>query len=232
MRLEDQSWMDVKKYLEVDDRLMLILGACEQHAYLSLLTDSRIPQALADAASERAQVLIAPPVNFGISPYFLTFPGTISLRTETLLAVVEDLVRSVYGYGFRRLLVLNGHSGNDPAAGKLVELANDLPGLRIAWYSWYESHSVEEIAIRHELKVAHAGWVEAFPFTRVGDLPDGEKLPPSFQGLLNAEETREVYGDGMFGGRYQTDQAIMDEVFSACLQDVLSLLEFGRINQR
>jgi creatinine amidohydrolase len=229
MRLEDQSWMDVKKYLEVDDRLILVLGACEQHGYLSLATDTRIPLALADAAAERSGVLVAPPVNFGISPYFLSYPGTISLRTETLLAVVEDLVRSVHGCGFRRLLVLNGHSGNDPAAGKLVELANELHGLRVAWYSWYESHSVEEIAIRHNLKIEHANWVEAFPFTRVGDLPEGEKLPPPFQGLLNAEETREVYGDGMFGGKYQADQAVMDEIFKACLADVLHLLEFERV---
>jgi creatinine amidohydrolase len=232
MRLEDQSWMDVKKYLEVDDRLMLILGACEQHGYLSLLTDSRIPQALADGASEQTGVLTAPALHFGVSPYFLTYPGTISLRSSTLLAVIEDMVRSVYGYGFRRLLFVNGHGGNDAAASKLVELANELIGLQSAWYNWFDSHSLQEIAIRRGLKIEHAGWVEAFPFTRVGDLPEEEKIPPSFQGLLNAEETREAYGDGMFGGRYQADQAVMDEVFSACLQDVLTLLEFGRINQR
>jgi creatinine amidohydrolase len=228
MRLEDQSWMNVKKYLEVDDRLILILGACEQHGYLSLLTDSRIPQALADAASEKAGVLVAPALNFGISPYFLTYPGTISLRTSTLLDVVEDLVRSVYGYGFRRLLVLNGHGGNDAVTGRLVELSNELLGLQIAWYAWFDSHSVEEIAIQHGLKIEHAGWVEAFPFNRVGDLPEGEKNPPSYQGLLNAEETREAYGDGVFGGKYQVDDAVMDEIFSACLLDVLRLLEFGR----
>lgn len=231
MRLEDQSWMDVKRYLEVDDRLILVLGACEQHGYLSLTTDTRIPLALADAAAERAGVLVAPPVNFGISPYFLSYPGTISLRTETLLYVFEDLVRSAYGSGFRRLLVMNGHGGNDPVAGKLVELSNDLPGLRCAWYSWYESHSVEEIAIRNNLKIEHANWVEAFPFTRIGDLPEGEKIPPSFQGLLNAEETREVYGDGVFGGRYQADPSVMNEVFNACLADVLWLLEFERVNK-
>ncbi len=51
MRLEDLNWMDVEKYLAQDDRLMLVLGACEQHAYLSLLTDIKIPLALADSAS-------------------------------------------------------------------------------------------------------------------------------------------------------------------------------------
>src|SRR5215831_13638090 len=96
MRLEDMNWMDVEAYLKKDDRLMLVVGACEQHGYLSLLTDIKIPVALADAASKRTGVLIAPPLNFGISPYFITYPGTITLRTQTFLAVIQDLVHSVY----------------------------------------------------------------------------------------------------------------------------------------
>ena len=51
MRLEDLNWMDVEKYLQREDRLMLVTGSTEQHAYLSLLTDIKIPLALADAAS-------------------------------------------------------------------------------------------------------------------------------------------------------------------------------------
>src|SRR4030042_4815434 len=107
MRFEDLSWLDVEKYLQSDDRLILVLGACEQHGYLSLLTDAKIPQALADAASQQSGVLVAPPLNFGASPYFLSYPGTISLRITTLRDVAEDMVRSVYQQGFRRLLILN-----------------------------------------------------------------------------------------------------------------------------
>jgi creatinine amidohydrolase len=226
MRFEDLNWFDVEKYLQQDDRLMLVIGSCEQHGYLSLLTDTKIPLALADAASQRTGVLVAPPLNFGISPYFLKYPGTLSLRTDTLLEIIEDLVHSAYGHGFRRVLVLNGHSGNDPAKGRLYELVNQLADLRIAWYGWWQSHSVEAITMKHELKVYHASWSEAFPFTRVAELPDGEKMPPSVPGLVGAEEARQLYGDGVFGGRYQVDDAIMDEIFAAALQDVLQLLKF------
>ena len=107
MRYEELNWLDVENYLKTDDRLMIVLGACEEHGYLSLLTDIKIPLALADAASAQTNVLIAPPLNFGISPYFAKYPGTISLRTQTFLAVVEDIVRWVYGQGFRRLLFVN-----------------------------------------------------------------------------------------------------------------------------
>src|SRR4030065_593027 len=114
MRLEDSNWFDVESYLQHDDRLILVLGACEQHGYLSLLTDAKIPPALADAASQQSRVLVSPPLNFGASPYFLSYPGTLSLRVSTLLDLVEDLVRSAYGQGFQRVLVLNRHGRNAP----------------------------------------------------------------------------------------------------------------------
>ena len=70
--------------------------------------------------------------------------------------------------------------------------------------------------------------MEAFPFTRVADLPAGEKPGVSFTGVLNAAETRAKYGDGSFGGKYQVDDAIMQELFDTCLLDVINLLNFER----
>src|SRR3972149_1386738 len=133
MRLEELNWMDVENYLAQDDRIILVLGATEQHGYLSLLTDVKIPQALADAASASTGVLIAPPLNFGVSPYFATYPGTISLRTSTFLAVVEDIVQSLYGVGFRRIFIMNGHGGNSGGPTRLTELANEMDGLKFIW---------------------------------------------------------------------------------------------------
>lgn len=227
MRIEELNWMDVENYLQNDDRLMLVVGACEQHGYLSLLTDVKIPQALADAASEKTGILVAPALNFGVSPYFLDYPGTISLRVSTYVRVIEDMVRSVYRAGFRRLLVLNGHGGNDGARNVLVELANELPGLQVAWYAWWTAHSVEETARKHGLKSSHASWIEAFSFTQVAALPEEPKQPPAFRGLADAEDARRLYGDGNFGGPYQVDEAIMHEIFAAALEDVIDLASWG-----
>ena len=227
MRFSDLNWFDVESYLEEDDRVMIVIGSCEQHGYLSLMTDTKIPLAIADTASQQEQVLVAPPINFGSSPYFLAYPGTISLRIGTLMDLVEDFVNSLYGYGFRKILVLNGHGGNGPISGRLYEVANGHPDLRIAWYEWWKSHSLESIFLKNELKPFHASWLEAFPFTKVGDLPDGEKAPPYVAGLLNAQEARQVYGNGVFGGKYQVVDEIMDEIFSAAVADVVELLKFN-----
>jgi len=226
MRFEDLNWFDLEEYLKSDDRIIFVLGSCEQHGYLSLLTDVKIPLALADAASKQTGIPVAPPLNFGASPYFLSYPGTLSLGISTLLSVADDLVRSAYRQGFRKMLFLNGHGGNDPVRTKLYEIANDFPQLKLAWYAWWQSHSVEAVAQSHELRSYHAGWIEAFPFTRVADLPSGEKIPPHIPGLMASDQSRQLYGDGVFGGPYQVSDEIMADIFEAALQDILQLLHF------
>lgn len=227
MRFEELNWFDVESYLEKDDRIMLVLGSCEQHGYLSLMTDVKIPTSIADAASHQTGVLVAPAVNFGASPYFLAYPGTISLRVSTLLDLAEDIIRSLYGQGFQRILILNGHGGNDPVRGRMYEMANSLPNIKIAWYSWWQSHSVESILRKYDLKSYHAGWIEAFPFNQVAELPVDEKTPPMVTGLIGADEAKDIFGDGVFGGKYVVDESILQEIFHEIIADVVELLKFG-----
>lgn len=232
MRFDDLNWMDVEGYLHLENRIMLVLGACEQHGFLSLLTDLKIPQVLADLASRRSGVLVAPPLNFGVSPYFAAYPGTISLRLTTFLAVLEDMVYSLYRQGFRRMLILNGHGGNTAARVHLQEMLTDLRDLRIIWYEWWLSKKVEAIAQRYNLRPAHANWLESFPFTRVThaseQLSEAAKVPPVVPSyLLDAQRARLVYEDGSFGGPYQVSDEIMHEILNAVLEEVLFLLENG-----
>ncbi len=230
MYLENHNWMQVESYLEQDDRIILVLGACEQHGYLSLLTDVKIPLAMAEAVSEKTDVLIAPPLNFDCSPYFLDYPGTISLRLQTYLNVVEDIIRSLYGYGFRRIFILNGHGGNTPAKTHLVETANQLPDLKMTWYAWWTTQTVADIAEKYGLDLKHASWLEAFEMTRIVDLPQEKKpIPPSkSSSILNHLDMRQAFGDGSFGGDYQVSDAVMQEIFDACVAEIQNLLEFER----
>ena len=227
MRFEDLNWMDVENYLQTDDRLMLVTGACEQHGYLSLLTDSKIPLAFAMAASQQTGVLVGPALNFGISPYFASYPGTITLRAQTYLAVIADLVRSLHAQGFKRLLFVNGHGGNDPARGVLAELANELADLKLGWYSWWQSPGTAAVAQRAGLAPFHASWSEAFSFCRVAELPPGEKPPASSPRLLSAAETRALYGDGVFGGAYSAGEEVMQQLFDTCVGEVVERLRFA-----
>lgn len=227
MRFEDLNWMDIEQYLLKEKRVLIVVGACEQHAYLSLMTDTRIPQALADAAAARTGVLIAPAINAGVSPYFLDFPGTVSIRATTMMDLIEDYLRSLYRQGFRQFVFLNGHGGNIPAKSRITEVANDLPELQARWYDWWIAPTVLEVAKKHKIKPSHANWLEAFPFTIVTDeMPTDDKPVPDLSTLASASVARQKIGDGSYGGLYRADQLIMDEMFATALEDVLYLLEF------
>jgi creatinine amidohydrolase len=141
--------------------------------------------------------------------------------------VVEDILRSLYDTGFRQFLILNGHAGNTPVKTHLVELMNELPDLEVRWYAWWTTQTVADIATKHSLQPEHANWLEAFDFNKVSDLPDEAKpISNNKETLLNKTDTRKKYGDGSFGGDYQVNQAVLKEMFNACLSDILELLKF------
>ena len=226
MRLEDLNWMDVESYLKTDDRIILVLGSCEQHGFLSMLTDVRISQALADAASQESDILVAPALNFGVSPYFMEYPGTISLQPKTYLALFEDIVGSLIHNGFKRFLIMNGHGGNHVATTTCNNILNQHPDVQIRWYSWWRSRSVQRIYEKYQLKPGHGDWSEAFTFNVVANIPDIEKEVPDIEGSISAEKMKRLFPDGVMGSPLTVDMKIMDELFKTALANVLHLLEF------
>ncbi len=224
MLFADLNWMDVESYLQHDDRVILITGATEQHAYLSLLTDIRIPTSLAMAVSQQTQVLVAPPLNFGVSEYFMDYPGTITLSEETFNAAVSDIVYSLSRHGFRRFLILNGHGGN-PFPVSLQELSALKPELKIVWYSWWKSAVVKKFAAEINQTPDHANWLENFPFTRVAESPKTVKPPVDFDRIDAGVNRREVMGDGSFGGAYQISDELMQSFFDRLVHEITEIVK-------
>ena len=212
--------MDVERYLEVDDRVLLVSGSTEQHAYLSLLTDILIPERIADAVSHQTQVLVAPSLNFGVSYYFREFPGTITLSKATFDRVVLEIFESLFQQGFRKFFFINGHGGNSmPERLHYFERAGSV---RVIWYNWWRSQVATQYAAQHNLKINHANWGENFTFNRVAESPDGEKPTVSLDKMQDYTQARDVLGDGSFGGPYQVDDEIMMGLFSAVVADVVT----------
>ena len=152
-----------------DDRVVLPIGSTEQHAYLSLGTDSILAERVAVEAAEPLGVLVLPAMPFGIAPGFAAFPGTVSLRAETLAAVLTETLDTLHGQGFRGFLVVNGHGGNLPAQGPLEEWARGRADARLRFHSWWDSPAVREVAERIHPEAAHASWFENFPWTRLAE---------------------------------------------------------------
>ena len=111
----------------------------EQHAYLSLSVDSILAERLAVEAAEPLGVPVFPVVAYGITPYFRAFPGSITLRVDTYLRVVGDILDAMAEQGFKRILIVNGHGGNAPAQSLVGEWMADRPGVRIKFHNWWNA---------------------------------------------------------------------------------------------
>jgi creatinine amidohydrolase len=218
MRLQDLNWMDVERYLESDNRIILITGATEQHAYLSLATDILIPARMALAVVEREPVLIAPPFNFGVSTESADFPGTITLTQATFEAVLIEIIEGLLHQGFERFFILNGHGGNK-APQRLIDLNRDKI-VRIDWYDWWSEAAAQNFCADHNLRLDHANWGENFPFNRVAESPKAEKIPVNLALAEGGRTLRDVLGDGCYGGPYQVADTLMNELFMRVVDEI------------
>jgi creatinine amidohydrolase len=231
LRIRDRNWLQVEEYLAQDDRVVLPVGSTEQHAYLSLATDSILAERVAAEAAESLGVLVLPAMPFGVAPGFAAFPGTVSLRTETLVAVVSEVLETLYGQGFRGFLLVNGHGGNVAAQESLKAWAEARDEARFRFHSWWDSPAVRAAAEAvYPGEATHASWFENFPWTRLAgvEMPGGEKPMVTDREALRELEpaaVRSAIGDGSYGGPYQVSDEDALRVWQAGVAEVRALIE-------
>lgn len=157
MDLIYSTWSEVEAYLGRSRGIVVPLGSVEQHGpHGNIGTDSMCAETVARGVADRAGALLGPTIQLGVAPFNLAFPGTISVRSTTFMAVITDYVRSLAFQGFESFYFLNGHGGN---LGPLRAACQDLqaersfaPGqgrLRFHFRSWWEYPGVD--ALRREL---------------------------------------------------------------------------------
>lgn len=134
--LQDLTWPEVEGHLE-DDRIVFVpIGSTEQHGPAGPLgVDSYVAITLCEDTASRTGAVCAPPLWYGDSSHHGAFPGTISLRPDTLVQVVRDVCRSLASHGFDRIVLVNGHKGSNlPALTSAVRVLHEdeLPGVLFA----------------------------------------------------------------------------------------------------
>ncbi|MFK7828487.1 MAG: creatininase family protein [Congregibacter sp.] len=229
MNISDSNWFEVEAWLEKDDRCVLPLGSTEQHAYLSLSVDSILSARIASDAAEPLGVPVFPAVPYGMTPYFMAFPGTVSLSLSTYAALVRDILDSLYRTGFRRVLIVNGHGGNSPVQTVCAEWMDAHEGARCRFHDWWCAPKTWEAVQAIDPIASHASWMENFAWTRLPGrtMPDEQKPYVDFKRLRdrNAQGVRELIGDGNFGGDYQKPDAIVQQVWDAAVHETRALLD-------
>ena len=229
MKISESNWFEVEDYLKTDDRCVLPLGSTEQHAWLSLSVDSILSEKVGADAAAPLGIPVFPAIAYGLTPYFMSFPGSVTLKLSTYAALIRDILDSLYATGFRRILIVNGHGGNTPVQPVTMEWMESNKGARCRFHDWWRAPKTMDMVREIDPIASHASWMENFPWTRLPGrtMPDEQKPYVDFDRLRdrNSQGVRALIGDGNYGGLYQRPDADMDRIWAVAVEETRALLE-------
>jgi creatinine amidohydrolase len=218
----------VEARLKTDDRCVLPLGCTEQHAFLSLSTDSILAERVAVDAALPLGVPVFPVVAYGMTPAFTAYPGTVSLKMSTYAALLVDILEGLGAQGFGRIAIVNGHGGNTPARTAVQELASKPGAAKLVWHDWWSAPLVMAKVKATDPDASHASWMENFPWTRLHGVeqPQVKKPMVDWEQLRTSppERVREALGDGSFGGLYQRDDDEMQAIWDVAVAETRAVI--------
>ncbi len=223
MRISDMNWMQVAEHVTRDDRAVLPIGSTEQHAYLSLCVDAILSERVAVEACEGQSIPVFPVINYGLTPNFVEYPGSITLKLSTLCAVITDVLDGMVRSGFKKITIVNGHGGNSPAHGAVLEWLDRHHGVQVKWHNWWSAPQTMAHVQTIDPVASHASWMENFPWTRLPGItmPDHQKpmMPIARFQQLDPLAKKHLLGDGNYGGYYQRSDEEMLAIWETAVAE-------------
>lgn len=172
IRLGDMSWTELRDAIATRPVVLLPIGVVEQHGpHLPLNGDSLVADWVANRVAEQTSSLVAPVLNYGNSPFFRGYPGTINLRLDTLRAVTYDILTELARHGLRRIVVVNNNGGNVGAVSAAAYEARRDCGIIVGHvYPWALGYTLMrdqyddvERAYGHGAEPEHSAMLAMFP---------------------------------------------------------------------
>ncbi|GAA4904340.1 creatinine amidohydrolase [Actinomycetospora succinea] len=213
MELGDARWAECE-----DVPVLLVpVGATEQHGpHLPLRTDTTV----AATVAARSGLTTAPALPYGASGEHEGFPGTVSIGTETLAAVIVELGRSACRFA-RRLVLVNGHGGNVGALRVAVPMLR-AEGRDVAWFPCGVP-GADAHAGRHETSVMLALAPDA---VRVDLAAPGNTAPlRELMPAIAAGSVRDVSPSGVLGDPAGASGAEGAETVSVMVAGLVTAVE-------
>lgn len=120
VRLAEMTWREAERARDRGATILFPMGSTEEHGPHSPMGDFMAAEAVAVRAARETGDLVVPPLPYSCSEYFRDFPGTASLSWQALSIVVEEVVLCYLDQGFERVVIVNGHKGNEAVLLNLV----------------------------------------------------------------------------------------------------------------
>lgn len=185
-QLQRLSWLRVRELVPSEiDTAILPVGTMEAHGSACLGTDNLIPEDIAVRIAERINALVAPIVNYGITKSLLRYDGGSTIKPETFGAYVRDILDSFVDTGFRHVILMNGHGGNNSVLKDVAYRFHAERKANIAVIHWWQL--CEEMTTEFfQHAGGHAGTDEAaYVMALDPSLVDEERYDPELAYTFN-----------------------------------------------
>jgi creatinine amidohydrolase len=240
MQLTDLNWPAIQA-LSKDTPVVFPIAALEQHGqHLPLLTDSLLLGEIIRRAAEQMaeRVLLAPLLWLGNSDHHLDFPGTLSAPPRAYLDVLGGLLDNFIQHGFRRLVFINGHGGNDvPGRQAVFEVRqrhrqrNDLLLLFATYWQlgakpWENEPRLQQRQMGHACEWETSMILRLAPklvgaLDQLEPVPFGQTFAPASRGWI----TKDITVSGHIGDPRSATAEKGEALFRVFTGDVVALLE-------
>ena len=210
------TWPEVEDYLTRSRGIIFPIGSTEQHGPTGLIgTDTICAEVVAKGVGKATGALIGPTINVGMALHHLAFPGSISLRPSTLIALIQDYVKPLARNGFERFYFINGHGGNKASMKAAFSetyaaiIDANLPNasrVRCKLANWYEGPGVKGLAdkLYGEQEGSHATPSEValtqFVYSEhIKQVALTPQVAPKGRSIYNPTDFRAFSADGRMG---------------------------------
>ncbi len=210
------TWPEVEAYLTRSRGIIFPIGSTEQHGPTGLIgTDAICAEIVAKGVGEATGALVGPTINVGMALHHLAFPGSVSLRPSTLIALIQDYVKPLARNGFERFYFINGHGGNVASmkaafSETYAAIADaNLPNasrVRCKLANWYNSDAVKDLAeqLYGDQEGSHAtpSEVALTQFAYPEAIKQADLSPvvaPRGRSIYSPTDFRAFYADGRMG---------------------------------
>lgn len=133
------TWQEFQEFVPGRiETVLLPVGSIEPHGVIPNGTDNLAPEAMAQAIAPRLQALVAPTLNYGVTPSMAAFPGAVTISADAYLPFIKDVLRGLAANQFKNIIVLNGHGGNTTLLQKAVPAVSLECRVRILVVNWWD----------------------------------------------------------------------------------------------